>query len=98
MRNAAGITIADYIPKGHINARKAPELRKATGLDARTIRALIHRERLNGTPIVNDMQTGYFIATNADECKRFARSMRSRAREIMKVADIIAEIDPESAV
>ena len=52
---------------------------------------MIAQERREGIPIVSDNANGYYIAENQTERENFCRSMRHRAKEIMKAADAVAE-------
>ena len=60
-----------------------------TGLDGRTIRLMIERERRAGVPILADNATGYFLPRSEDERAAFVRSMRHRAHEILTTASVI---------
>lgn len=77
--------IADLLSHGRENAIPRRELEKLTGLDGRTVRLMIERERREGRPILADN------AIPATEHERAAcvRSMRHRADEIRKTAEAI---------
>lgn len=62
------------------------ELVKITGYDERKVRQMIATERRAGAPILSDNQRGYYLPTSDDETRRFCRSMRHRAIEILKTA------------
>ena len=81
--------IADLLLPGRENAIPRRELEKLTGLDGRTVRLMIERERREGSPILADNATGYYLP--ATEHKRAARvySMRHRAVEILETAKAI---------
>lgn len=77
--------VADLLSHGRENAIPRRELEKLTGLDGRTVRLMIERERREGRPILADN------AIPATEHKRAARvySMRHRAVEILETAKAI---------
>lgn len=81
--------IADLLLPGRENAIPRRELEKLTGLDGRTVRLMIERERREGRPILADNAAGYYLP--ATEHKRAARvySMRHRAVEILETAKAI---------
>ena len=81
--------IADLLLPGRENAIPRRELERLTGLDGRTVRLMIERERREGSPILADNATGYYLP--ATEHKRAARvySMRHRAVEILETAKAI---------
>jgi hypothetical protein len=60
-----------------------------TGLDGRTIRAMIATERRAGIAVLSDNATGYYLPANEEEKARFVRSMRHRAKEILLAADAV---------
>lgn len=78
--------IADYLGHGQGAAITRRDLENMTGLDGRKVREVIQQERLNGIPILSDNQSGYFLPVDEAEAERFVKSMRGRAREILKVA------------
>ena len=81
--------IADLLLPGRENAIPRRELERLTGLDGRTVRLMIERERREGRPILADNAAGYYLP--ATEHKRAARvySMRHRAVEILETAKAI---------
>lgn len=81
--------IADYLLEGQKNAIPRRQLRVLTGLPDRAIRREIERERRDGIPILADNLTGYFIPSCEEERRRFVRSMRGRALEILTTAAAI---------
>lgn len=81
--------ISDFIPAGSENAVRRLELVALTGLDERTVRAMIARERKQGIPILSDNQNGYFMPGNEAERSRCVASLRHRAGEISAAADAI---------
>ena len=82
------MNIIDFIPIGQENAISRTELIKVTGLDDRTLRQLIHKERRAGHIIIADSaSSGYYRPVDTNQTLRFIRSMRHRAAETMAVAD-----------
>ncbi len=88
---AAGrqIKIADYLGHSQESAVTGRELCALTGLDHRTIRAQIEQERRAGALIVADNKSGYWVTDDPAEAQRFARSMKHRAKEILRTARAI---------
>ena len=84
-----GQRVSDYLLPGQQNAVPLKRLKELLDLDGRTIRLMIRSERLQGTPILADNQTGYYLPSNDRERVRCVRSMRRRAAEIVKAADAI---------
>lgn len=83
--------IADLLCRGQENAVPLRDLCSMTGLDGRTVRRTIERERRAGIPILSSVSgtTGYFLPGNPAEVERFAKSMFSRAREIALTANAV---------
>ena len=79
-------SIADLLGVGRENAITRRDLERLTGLDGRSVRLLIERERRAGTPILADSANGYFLPASDDERAECVRSLRHRAREIMTTA------------
>ena len=71
---------------GRENAITRRDLERLTGLDGRSVRLLIERERRAGTPILADSTNGYFLPATDDERAACVRSLRHRAREILLTA------------
>lgn len=84
-----GQRVSDYLRPGQQNAVPLEHLKDLLHLDGRKIRLMIRAERLAGTPILADNQTGYYLPGNYYERARCVRSMRRRAAEIVKAADAI---------
>lgn len=82
--------ISDLLGYGCENAVPLQHLMTVTGLDSRTIRQQIERERRAGVPICADNKTGYFLPVNELERDRCVQSMRHRAEEIRMTAEAIA--------
>lgn len=81
--------VADLLSHGRENAIPRRELERLTGLDGRTVRLMIERERREGRPILADNATGYYLPATEHERAACVRSMRHRAGEIMKSAQAI---------
>ncbi|EHM37987.1 hypothetical protein [Flavonifractor plautii] len=81
--------IADLLLPGRENAIPRRELERLTGLDGRTVRLMIERERREGRPILADNATGYYLPATEHERAACVRSMRHRADEIRKTAEAI---------
>lgn len=85
--------IADLLRYGQANAVPLRDLAGRTGLDGRTVRAMISAERRAGAAILSNNQTGYYLPANEEEKARFVRSMRHRAKEILCAADAVEKTD-----
>lgn len=83
------LRIADLLLHGEENALPMRHLRELTGLDSRTIRRIIERERRSGTPICADNRSGYYLPGSERERAECVRSMRHRSAEIARTADAI---------
>lgn len=81
--------ISGYLGAGIENALLLRELEALTGMNPREIRRQIQLERLTGVPILSDTLHGYYLAADDWEVTQFVRSMRKRAREILKVAQAV---------
>ena len=81
--------IVDLLSYGQENAVPRRHLEKLTGLDGRTVRLMIERERREGVPILADNATGYYLPATEHERAACVRSMRHRAVEIMRTARAI---------
>lgn len=76
--------IAEIVAAGGVLQLR--ELVKITGYDERKGRQMIAAERRAGIPILSDNRRGYYLPTSDDETRRFCRSMRHRAIEILRTA------------
>lgn len=83
--------ISSLLNYGQENAVNRRHLEAITGLDGRTVRLLIERERRGGMPILSDNSSGYFLPGNELERAAFVCSMKHRAGEIIKTARAIEE-------
>lgn len=81
--------IAELLSPGRENAISRRDLEAMTGLNGRTVRLMIQKERLAGAPILADNSTGYFLPESEDERAAFVRSMRHRAGEILRTAEAV---------
>lgn len=86
-------SIADLLGTGRESAITRRELEQLTGLDGRSVRLLIERERRAGTPILADSTNGYFLPATDDERAACVRSLRHRAREILTTARAIEQAE-----
>lgn len=89
MKNENTKIISALLLHGRENAIPRSHLESITGLDGRTVRLMIERERRNGVPILADNKTGYFLPGNEDEKARWVKSLRHRANEVLRTADAI---------
>ena len=85
--------IADLLGVGRENAIPRRDLERLTGLDGRSVRLLIERERRAGTPILADSVNGYYLPSTDDERAACVRSLRHRAREILTTARAIEQAE-----
>ena len=83
------IKIADLLSYGQENGLHLRDLVKFTGWTEREVRAQIHRERRQHTPILSNNRDGYYLPGDEQERAACVRSMRHRAGEIMKTARAI---------
>ncbi len=83
------LMVSDFLGTGEENALPMRHLKGILHRDGRTIRLMIERERRQGVPILSKNQTGYYLAADTNESKRFVRSMRHRALEILRTAAAI---------
>lgn len=90
---AGQIKISDFLSKGQENAVPLRYLKEVTGIDERTVRLMIQRERLAGVPILADNQTGYYLPATQEEKQGCVRSMKHRADEIKRAARAIEVAD-----
>lgn len=85
------LKISCLLSHGAENGVTLRHLEKLTDLPGREVRRQIERERRRGTPILSDNMSGYFLPSSEDEKARCVRSMRGRAREILRTAQAIEE-------
>lgn len=86
----APLPLADLIPVGAGHAISKGELCALLGVDDRTLRHMVQRERKAGVQILSSVErAGYYKPENSEETIRFVKSMRSRAAETLAVADAV---------
>ena len=78
--------VSTFLFPGRENAIPRKELERLTGLDGRTVRAMIEQERRSGIPILSDNLSGYYLPANDKERDECIRSLIHRAKEIIKTA------------
>ena len=83
--------ISRFLLQGRRNALKGDELAKITGMDVRTVRGQISRERKAGIAICSDSRDGYYLPASLDELRRSAKSLAHRAIETQAVAQAMAD-------
>jgi len=81
--------IAKLLHYGAENGVTLRDLENLTKLDSRTIRKQIEMERRAGVPILADCKSGYFLPGTEYEKARCVKSMRGRARAILRSAEAI---------
>lgn len=81
--------IAQLLLPGAENAVPLRQLIAWTGIDGRTVRMMIERERRSGTPILSDCRRGYYLAADELETAQFVESMRHCAHEILTTASAV---------
>ncbi len=81
--------VSDFLLAGEMNALPMRHLKSILHCDSRTIRLMIEEERRQGVLILSNNISGYYLAENEDEIKRFTRSMRHRVDEIIKTVEAI---------
>ena len=81
--------ILKLLRHGAENALTLNDLTNVTGWSGRAIRRVIHKARRDGVPILSDCEHGYFYPGSASEKRRFVRSMKHRAKEILAVAHAV---------
>lgn len=84
------VHIADFLSTGQQSAVPLRYLKDLLHLDGRKVRLMIRAERLAGTPICEDSQSGYYLPRSTNERDLCAKRLRHRAAQIIKVADAIA--------
>ena len=94
-RGVGQVTISGFLSRGAVNAVTLRQLERVTGLDGRTVRRLIERERREGIPILSDCSDGYYLPICEMERDRCVQSLRHRAGEILRTADALARAEIE---
>lgn len=75
--------ITEFIPTGEGNAISLAELCRITGMENRTLRAAIERERQNGAVICSSVN-GYFFPDTLSELQEYVHRERSRSCSITR--------------
>ena len=78
--------IADHLSHGAANGLTGAQLEQLTGIDKRTIRDMVSRERIAGAPICADTVNGYYLGESAAEVKASAKSLFRRAHAVQMAA------------
>lgn len=81
--------ITSLLMEGRSNALHLADLVRLTGWPERDVRKAIQQERQQGSPILSDNRSGYFLPGNEQEGVLCVRSLRHRAHEILRVAACI---------
>ena len=84
--------VSSLLMEGRSNALHLADLVRLTGWPERDVRKAIQRERQRGNPILSDNKNGYFLPQSETEKAQFVRSMRCRAREILRAANAVSGI------
>lgn len=84
--------VSSLLMEGRSNALHLADLVRLTGWPERDVRKAIQRERQQGSPILSDNKSGYFLPQSEAEKAQFVRSMRCRAREILRAANAVARV------
>ena len=83
--------IAGLLMAGSENGLHLQDLVRITGQTERAVRKQIHAERRRGVPILSDNVCGYFLPSTDEERAACVRSLRHRAREILRAARAIEQ-------
>ena len=82
--------ISALLSHGEKSAVPMRHIESMTGLDARTVRVMIERERRSGIPILsNNRRGGYYLPESEAEKAEFVRSLLHRSNEIKQTAKAI---------
>lgn len=81
--------ISSLLLEGRSNALHLADLVRLTGWPERDVRKAIQQERKQGSPILSDNRSGYFLSGNEQERALCVRSLRHRAHEILRAAACI---------
>ena len=80
--------VSDYIPTGSDAAIHLSALCSLTGASATAVKSAIHKERLEGKPILSGY-TGYWIAESAEEKQCFIRMMQKQAESRLIIVQAV---------
>lgn len=86
-RRRKGVCLSDYLLHGRDNGVTARHLANLLGCDQSEIRAIVHRERVNGALILATPQNGYYLASDNSEARIFCNKLQNRAREITEAVE-----------
>ena len=89
------VTLTDLLQRGKENAISSRVLVPVLGLrDTRALTQLIEKERRAGVPICASVTepTGYYLASDADELRRYLHSLRRRENEVGRTREALAAI------
>lgn len=78
--------IESLLPHSAENGLTLKDLVRLTQWPERAIRKEIEAERRAGVLIISDNCNGYWLTDDPGEAQRFVRSMKHRAREILRTA------------
>ena len=81
--------VSSLLMEGRSNALHLADLVRLTGWPERDVRKAIQQERKQGSPILSDNRSGYFLPGNEQERALCVRSLRHRAHEILRAAACI---------
>ena len=73
--------------RGYTNPILSRDLEKRAGVSGVKIREIIHRARTEWNLPICAESKGYFFASNKIEADRTARSLRSRAKQLIQAAE-----------
>ena len=83
--------ITPLLLPGAENAISTPELQRITGLDVRSIRSQVSRERASGALILSSSSGGYYLPAEGEkgrnELQRFIGMILSKALNTLKAAE-----------
>lgn len=101
-KSQSRLLIYDRLRVGPENGKGLRELTSEMGVNERTVRQMIHRERKAGKLILSDNQHGYFRPASEHEIRRFIGSMSHRSKEIAAVSkaaeDALAKISGQGQI
>ena len=83
--------ISPLLMNGSENGLHLQDLVRITRQTERAVRRQIHAERRRGVPILSDNVCGYFLPSTDEERAACVRSLRHRAREILRAARAIEQ-------
>lgn len=78
--------ISDLLPCEGERSVTQLELERLTGIDSRSIRGMIQKERLSGAPIISG-RYGYRLSESADDVERCGKALQHRGLEVLRVSE-----------